>query len=83
MIKKLKSKQLSISFAVWSALLMFILWLLANLGIYVSAANMMSQWHIFFNLSFTGLIGGMIEAAVASYILTTVFVWIYNWIGEK
>lgn len=83
MPKKLESKQLATTFAVWSALLMLILWVLANMGIYVTAAEMMAQWHVFFNLTFTGLIAGMIEAAIVSYVLVLVFVWVYNWVGEK
>lgn len=83
MPKKLQAKQLAVSFAIWSALLMLVLWLLANIGLYVSAAEQMAKWHVFFSLSFGGLIAGMIEAAIVSYILVFVFVWIYNWMGGK
>lgn len=83
MPKKLQAKHLAVTFAIWSALFMLVLWLLANMGIYVSAAEMMSQWHVFFNLTFAGLIAGMIEASVVSYVLVLLFVWVYNWVGEK
>lgn len=83
MNKKLEAKQLGFAFAVWSALFMLVLWLLANMGIYTSAAEMMADWHMFFDLTFAGLIGGMIEAAVVSLVLVYAFVWIYNWVGEK
>ena len=83
MPKKLKSKQLAVTFAIWSALFMLVLWLLANMGLYVSAAEQMSKWHVFFNLTFTGLIAGMIEAVIVSYALVLVFVWVYNWVGKK
>jgi len=81
--KKLQAKQLAYAFAIWSALFMLVLWLLANMGIYVTATEMMGDWHMFFDLTFTGLITGMIEAAVVSVVLVYVFVWIYNWVGEK
>ena len=83
MPKKLRVKQLAISFAIWSALFMLVLWLLANVGLYISVAEQMSKWHVFFNLTPAGLIGGMIEAAFVSYLLVYVFVWIYNWVGDK
>ncbi len=83
MPKKLQAKQLALAFAIWSALLMLVLWLLANTGIYVSATEQMAKWHIFFNLTFSGLIAGMIEAAVVSYALVFIFVWVYNWVGKK
>lgn len=78
MPKKLQAKQLAVTFAILSALFMLVLWLLANTGLYVSAAEQMAKWHVFFSLNFGGLIGGMIEGAVASYVLVYVFVWIYN-----
>jgi len=83
MPKKLQAKKLAVSFAIWSALFMLILWLLANMGLYISVAEQMAKWHVFFSLSFSGLIAGMIEAAIVSYILVLVFVWIYNSVGEK
>lgn len=83
MPKKLEAKQLAYTFAVWSAIFMLVLWLLANMGIYTSAAEMMADWHMFFDLTFTGLIAGIIEAAVVSVVLVYAFVWIYNLVGEK
>ncbi len=83
MPKKLQAKQLATSFAIWSAFIMLIMWLLANMGLYVFATEQMAKWHLLFNLTFSGLVGGMIEAAVLSYILVLIFVWIYNWVGEK
>jgi hypothetical protein len=38
---------------------------------------------MFFDLTFTGLIAGMIEAGVVSVVLVYAFVWIYNLVGEK
>lgn len=83
MPKKLAAKHPAYAFALWSALFMLMLWLLANMGMYVSAAEQMSRWHMFFNLTFAGLIGGAIEAALVSLVLVYAFVWIYNWVGER
>ena len=82
MPNKLESRRLATSFAIWSALFMLIIWLLANMGIYVSAAMQMAKWHAYFNLSFSGLIWGITEAALVSYLLVYVFVWIYNKVGS-
>ena len=82
MPKKLRAKQLAITFAIWSAIFMLVIWLLANVGIYVSVAEQMAGWHMFYNLTFTGLIGGMVEAAVLSYIGVYTFVWIYNKVAK-
>lgn len=38
MPEKLEAKQLAFAFAAWSALFMLVLWLLTNIGVYVSAA---------------------------------------------
>jgi len=83
MTKKLESKQLAVTFAVWCALLMVALWLLANVGLYVSAAEQMMKWHMFFDLSPAGLIGGVIEAMVMSVVLVYTFVFVYNWLGKS
>jgi hypothetical protein len=82
MNNKLKSTPIALAFAVWSALVMLILWILANAGVYTTAAQQMSQMHMFFNLTLGGLITGMIEAALISYILAYIFVWIYNLIRQ-
>ena len=75
---KLNPLAMGYALAIISALSMLILGILANLGIYTGAAQMMQQCHMFFSLSAGGIIGGMIEAAVYSFILGFVFGWIYN-----
>jgi hypothetical protein len=57
---------------------MLLLGILANLGIYVSAARQMMKWHMFFSLSPLGIITGMIEAAVLSFVFAYAFAWVYN-----
>ena len=81
--KKLQAQPAATALAVWSAFFMLVLWLLAKMGLYVSAAEQMAKWHVFFDLSFAGLIGGMIEAAVVSVVGVYAFVYIYNLFASK
>ena len=57
---------------------MLILGVLGNLGLYTGAVTMMGQWHMFFSLSAVGIVTGMIEAAVISFVFAWLFVVIYN-----
>ncbi|MBR9690684.1 hypothetical protein GOV08_03285 [Candidatus Woesearchaeota archaeon] len=57
---------------------MLLLGILGNLGIYTSAAEQMMKWHTFFSLSIGGIIAGMIEAAIISFVFLYLFGWIYN-----
>jgi len=50
----------------------------ANLGMYRRAADLLSQMHMFFSLSFLGLVGGMIEGGVLGFISGLVFATVYN-----
>lgn len=61
-----------------SAVAMLLLGIFGNLGIYQGAVRMMEQWHMFFSLSFVGIIGGMLEAAVIGFVFAYVFGWFYN-----
>jgi hypothetical protein len=78
MKNKFNPLALGIAAAIISAGLMFLLGILGNLGVYVNAANMMMQWHMFFSLTPIGIVGGMIEAAVIGFILAYAFAWVYN-----
>lgn len=75
---KLKPLALGYALAVISAVIMLLLGILGNLGIYSGAVEMMRQWHMFFSLSIIGIISGMIEAAIISFIFGYVFGWVYN-----
>ena len=76
--KKLNEKAFATSLALTSALSMFLLGILGNIGIYSSAAKMMEQWHMFFDLSFTGIITGMVEAGAVSFIFGWLIAYLYN-----
>jgi hypothetical protein len=74
----LRVKSMGLSFGIVSAISMAILGILGNLGIYLGAVEMMSQWHAFFNLSFWGIIFGMIEAFVIGGIIGVGIAYFYN-----
>ena len=64
--------------AILAAACMLLLGVLGNLGLYTGAVTIMEQWHIFFSLSVTGIIAGMIEAAILTFVFLYAFVWLYN-----
>ncbi len=78
MAKELNASALGYAGALVSAAIMLLLGILGNLGVYTSAVEMMQQWHLFFSLSVVGIIAGMAEAAIASFILIYGFGWLYN-----
>lgn len=78
MRQKLSEKGLAWSLAIVSALSMLLLGIGANLGIYTGAAEAMRNWHLFFSFSAGGIIAGMIEAGVLSFIVGWLIAWIYN-----
>jgi hypothetical protein len=45
---------------------------------YIGAVEMMMRWHLFFSLSIVGIIGGMLEAAVVSFIILFALGAVYN-----
>lgn len=83
MNKKLNPLMLGYTATIVSALCMLVLGILGSLGIYTGAVEMMQKWHIFFSLSIGGIIAGMIEAAVGSFILIYIFAWLYNKLTKK
>lgn len=78
MEQQLKPLALGLAAAIVSAIIMGLLGILGNLGIYTGAVEMMRQWHMFFSLTLTGIIAGMIEAAIISFIFAYLFGIFYN-----
>jgi len=64
--------------AIVAAIGMLLLGILGNLGIYSGAVSMMSQWHMFFSLTPVGILTGMAEAAVITFVFIYIFGLIYN-----
>jgi len=61
-----------------SAAIMLLLGILGNLGMYTGGVEAMKQWHVFFSLSIGGIIAGIVEAAIITYIILYAFAWTYN-----
>ena len=76
--KKLNALAIGYAAAIVSALSMLLLGIGGNIGIYAGAAEQMQIWHMFFNLSALGIITGMIEAAIISFVFGYLFGWSYN-----
>ncbi|MCD1294981.1 hypothetical protein CUJ83_08220 [Methanocella sp. CWC-04] len=62
---------------------MLLLGILGNLGVYMGAVEQMEKWHMSFGLSITGIIGGIIEAAIISFIFLYAFAYVYNMIQKE
>jgi hypothetical protein len=61
-----------------AAMSMLLMGIFGNFGIYTNAVDMMIGWHMFFSLSAGGILAGMIEAAIWTFLFLYAFVWIYN-----
>lgn len=66
-----------------AAAIMLLLGILANVGLYEGAAAMMMESHMFFSLTLGGIIAGMVEAAIITFVVLYVFSWIYNIIASR
>lgn len=77
-MQKLNTLALGYAGAILSALGMLVMGILGNLGIYMKAVDHMTEWHILFSLSLGGIVAGMVEAAILSFITLWVFGWLYN-----
>lgn len=76
----MKLNELAVGYAaaIISAAIMLLLGIAGNIGLYSGAVEVMQQAHMFFSLSIVGIITGMIEGAVISFILGYAFAWVYN-----
>lgn len=75
---KLRSLALAGSAAIVAAIMMLLLGILGNFGIYTGAVEMMQQWHMFFSLSIGGIVAGIFEAAVITFAFIYLFGFLYN-----
>ena len=77
---KAKSKPLALAGAatIVAAVVMLLLGILGNIGVYTGAVEMMQQWHVFFSLSIGGITAGIFEAAVITFVFVYLFGFIYN-----
>ena len=82
-MKTLNALALGYAGAVISVACMLLLGILGNMGLYTGAVGMMAGWHMFFSLSVGGIIGGMVEAAVISFVALYAFALVYNMFVTK
>jgi hypothetical protein len=75
---QLNPKAFGLAAALVAAISMVLLGILGRLGLYTGAVTMMQQWHMFFSLSFVGIVLGMIEAALISFVFAYLFALLYN-----
>ncbi len=78
MKQKLNAKALGYSLAILSGVSMLLLGILGNLGLYLTGVEAMKQWHLFFDLSILGIVAGIIEAGLFSFIFGWLIAYVYN-----
>ncbi len=78
MAEKLNELALGYAGAILGAAGMLLLGILGSLGTYMGGVSAMMQWHLFFSLSVTGIIAGMVEAAVFCFVFLYALGWLYN-----
>jgi hypothetical protein len=80
---RLDPLSLGIAAAITAALVMLVLGIAGNVGIYESAVDMMAGWHVFFSISVGGIIAGMLEAAVISFVVVYFGTALYNTLATR
>jgi len=78
MKEKLNSLAFGSAAAIVAAFSMLVLSIAGKLGMYTGAVEMMSKWHMFYSLTVVGIVTGMVEAAIISFVFFYLFAWIYN-----
>ena len=77
-MKNLSPNALGLSLGILAAVHMLAISLAAMSGYYTGAYEAMKVWHMFYDLTAVGVLGGILEAFVWSYIAGAVFGWMYN-----
>lgn len=77
-MKSINVQALGFSLAVFGAVGMLVMAILANAGYYLDAWSIMMQFHMFADLSVMGIVAGMIEAALWSYVSGVFIATVYN-----
>jgi len=75
---RLNARAIALAGTIVATAVMLLLGILGNLGIYEGAVEMMIKWHVLFSLSPLGIVGGMIEAGIITFVLLYAFAWTYN-----
>lgn len=77
-MKTLHANAFGLSAAILSGICMLALSLLGLAGLYTGAVEMMQQWHMWYSLTPLGVVLGIVEVGVLSYIGGWLFATIYN-----
>ena len=72
-MKKLNPNAVGLSIAILSVACMLLISILANFGIYMDGFEMMKAWHVWYDLTLIGVILGMLEAFIFSYVAGYLF----------
>ncbi|HLD06611.1 MAG TPA: DUF5676 family membrane protein [Candidatus Nanoarchaeia archaeon] len=78
MAKQLNELALGYAGAVVGAGCVLILSIISPWGMYAGAMQLMRQRHMFWSSGFGGTLGGIVEAAVLSFIAGYALAWLYN-----
>tara|TARA_Y100000310_G_C20621482_1_gene783556 strand:+ start:1096 stop:1341 length:246 start_codon:yes stop_codon:yes gene_type:complete len=60
---------LGYSVSLFSALVMLLMGIFGNLGLYLNGVEAMAQWHVFFSLSIVGILSGILEGAIIGFVI--------------
>jgi hypothetical protein len=78
MAQKLNELALGYAGAGTAAACMLLLTIASSMGLYTTAQVEMQKWHMFYSMSVGGVITGIFEAVVISFIFAYLFAWVYN-----
>lgn len=78
MARRLNPTAFAAAAALVAAFGMLLLGVLGVLGLYEGGVRAMEQWHVFFSITVGGVIAGMLEAAVVTFVFCYLFVAVYN-----
>lgn len=81
-MKKLNPIAVGLSVGIISGVGMLILGVLATFGVYTEAFEAMKVWHIWFDATAIGIIAGIVEAFVLSFVGGYLFAWLYNMLNK-
>lgn len=77
-MKELNPKAIGLSAGILSGVCMLIIGILATFGVYMEAFEAMKVWHIWFDATVIGIIAGIVEAFILSFVAGYLFAWLYN-----
>ncbi|MCA9373998.1 MAG: hypothetical protein R3B71_01165 [Candidatus Gracilibacteria bacterium] len=82
-MNKLNAHALGAASALLAALCMLVIGILAMMGVYMEAYQIMKAFHIWFDATLIGTLIGMVEAGVISYIAGYLFAELYNRLSKS